>query len=85
MYQVVTDDEVNAQVAAMPDDLLAYYAQVLDLLEIAPWSSEPYTEAKPDGVMRRLQFGSTGRTAQAVFLILDREQRVEIVRVVWLH
>lgn len=48
MYQVVTDDEVNARVAAMPDDLLAHYAQVLDLLEIAPWSSEPYTDAKPD-------------------------------------
>ena len=85
MYQVVTDDEVNAQVAAMPDDLLAHYAQVLDLLELAPWSSEPYTDAKPDGVMRRLSFGPPGLTAQAIFLILDRDQRVEIVRVVWLH
>lgn len=85
MYHVVTDDEVNAQVAAMPDDLLAHYAQVLDLLELAPWSSEPYTDAKPDGVMRRLPFGPPGRTAQAIFLILDRDLRVEIVRVVWLH
>ena len=41
MYQVVTDDEVNAQVEALPDELLPYYAQVLDLLELAPWNSQP--------------------------------------------
>ncbi|MBW0106073.1 hypothetical protein [Pseudonocardia sp. KRD291] len=85
MYQVVTDGEVNAQVNALPDGLLPHYAQVLDLLELAPWSSEPYTDAKPDGVMRRLAFGPPGYTAQAIFLILEREQRVEVLRVLWLH
>lgn len=81
MYQVVTDDEVDA----LPDGLLSYYAQVLDLLELAPRSSEPYTGAKPDGVTRCVVFGPPGHTAQAIFLILDREQCVEIVRVLWMH
>lgn len=85
MYEVVTDDEVNDQVAALPDELVSYYAQVLDLLELAPWGSDPYNDAKPDGSMRRLQFGPSGGQGQAIFLILERERRVEIVRVVWLH
>jgi hypothetical protein len=85
MYQVVTDDEVNAQVEALSDELLTYHAQVLDLLEIARWNSEPYNDAKPDGVMRSLRFGPLGRTGEVIFLVLEPEQRVEIVRVHWIH
>ena len=85
MYRVVTDDEVDQQVEALPDELLPYYLQVLDLLELTPWHSEPYNEARPDASMRTLVFGPRGRTAQAIFLILEREHRVEILRVVWLH
>ena len=85
MYQVVTDHEVSGQVAALPDELLPYYAQVLDLLELTPWHSEPYNEARPDAGMRRVLFGPHGRAAEAIFLVMEREQRVEIVRIVWLH
>jgi hypothetical protein len=85
MYRVVTDDEVNAQVEALPDELLPHYAQLLDLLELAPWHSRPYNGAKPDGVMRSMLFGPSGRAAEAVFLVLEDDQRVEIVRIVWIH
>jgi hypothetical protein len=85
MYRVATDDEVNAQVAALPDELLPYYAQVLDLPELVPWNSRPYSASKPDGVMRKLLFGPPGRMAEAIFLILERDRRVEIVRIVWIH
>jgi hypothetical protein len=85
MYRIGTDDEVNAQVEALPDELLPYYAQLLDLLELAPWHSEPYSNAKPDGVMRKMMFGPPGRMAEAIFLVLERDRRVEIVRVVWIH
>lgn len=61
MYRVVPDDELNAQVEALPNELLDYYAQLLDLLELTPWISEPYNDAKPDGGMRRL--GSARPTA----------------------
>jgi len=43
MYRVVTDHEATDQVAALPDALLPYFAQVLDLLELAPWSGSPTT------------------------------------------
>ncbi|MDN5856866.1 MAG: hypothetical protein L0K86_29320 [Actinomycetia bacterium] len=42
MYEVVTDDEVARQIRALPDELLPHYLQVLDLLELTPWSGEPY-------------------------------------------
>jgi hypothetical protein len=85
MYQVVTDDEVNAQVEALPDELLPYYAQALDLLEFAPWNSRPYNAAKPDGVMRTLHIGPKDRSAEVIFLVLEPDRRVEIVRVHWIH
>jgi hypothetical protein len=85
MYRVVTDTEVNAQVAALPDALLPYFAQVLDLLEIAPWAGEPYNEAKPDGVMRKLLFGPPGRrNGEVVYLVLEHAQIVELLRVHWI-
>lgn len=85
MYQVVTDEEANARVEALPDELLPYYAQALDLLELAPWTSRPYSQAKPDGVMRTLRFGPGGRSGEVILLLLEAERRVEIVRVYWLH
>lgn len=85
MYRVFTDDEVNAQVEALPDDMLPYYGQLLDLLELVPWQSEPYNSAKPDGVMRKVLFGPSDRKAEAIFLVLELDQRVEIVRIVWIY
>ncbi|MGH3770561.1 MAG: hypothetical protein ACRDRW_04050 [Pseudonocardiaceae bacterium] len=82
MYEVVTDDEVAQQVAALPDELLPYYAQVLDVLELAPWNGEPYNNAKPDGVMRKLLFGPGGQ-AEAIYLVLEHDHRVELLRVHW--
>jgi hypothetical protein len=32
-----------------------------------------------------MMFGPPGRMAEAIFLVLERDQRVEIVRVVWIH
>src|SRR4051794_15270979 len=48
------------QVAALPVELLPYYAQVLDLLELSPWTGEPYHPGKPAAPMRHLPFGPGG-------------------------
>jgi hypothetical protein len=85
MYRVVTDDDVSAQIAALPDALLPYFAEVLDLLELAPWNGEPYNDAKVDGVMRKLLFGPPGeRTAEVIYLVLEHDMRVELLRVHWI-
>lgn len=84
VYEVVTDDEVAGQVGALPDELLPYYLQVLDLLELTPWNGEPYNDAKPDGAMRKLLFDPGGR-AEVIYLVLDHDRRVELLRLHWVN
>jgi hypothetical protein len=46
MYRIVTHEEVVEQTSALPDHLLSYYLHVLDVLELAPWSGEPYNRGR---------------------------------------
>ena len=85
MYRITTDSEVEAQVDAMPADLLPYFAGLLDVLELVPCNSNPYNRALPEGIMRKLLFGPAGRTAEAIFLIVEDQQRVDILRITWIH
>lgn len=83
MYRIVTHEEVVAQTSALPDHLLRYYLQVLDVLELVPWSGEPYNAAYPDGAMRKLLFGPEG-AGEVIYLILEHDQSVELLRVHWI-
>ncbi|MGH3548628.1 MAG: hypothetical protein ACRDQU_11075 [Pseudonocardiaceae bacterium] len=38
MYRVITDSAALDQVAALPTGALPFYAEVLDVLELAPWN-----------------------------------------------
>jgi hypothetical protein len=44
----------------LPVEALADYAQVLDVLEVAPWNGEPQNVANPEGAVRRWHFGPNG-------------------------
>jgi hypothetical protein len=85
MYRITTDNEVEAQVEAMPAELLPHLAQLLDVLEVVPWNSAPYNDARPDGTMRTVLFGPAGHAAEAVFLIVEDQQRVDILRITWIQ
>jgi hypothetical protein len=82
MYRIVTHDEVVAQTSALPDHCFSYL-QVLAVLELVPWNGEPYSEAKPDGAMRKLLFGPDG-AGEVIYLILEYDRRVELLRVHWI-
>lgn len=58
MYRIVPDPEVLEQVAALPDETLAAYAELLDVLQLTPWNGLPQHEANPDGAVRRWTFGA---------------------------
>ena len=85
MYRIDVDDEVHDQVAALSAALIPHFLQLLDVLELVPWNSEPYNDAKPDGSMRTLVFGPPELPAQVVFLIVEDLQRVDLLRVTWLE
>lgn len=43
MYRVTIDDQVLEQVAALPIEALASYAELLVVLETVPWNGVPFT------------------------------------------
>jgi hypothetical protein len=83
VYRIVTDSTVLDQLAALPTGALPYYAEVLDVLELAPWNGRPYNEDKPDVPMRELVFGATGE-GTVTYLILEQQREVHVLLVQWI-
>ncbi|MGH3695353.1 MAG: hypothetical protein ACRDRX_15425 [Pseudonocardiaceae bacterium] len=80
MYRVETDPDAAEQIAALPDDALADYAQSLVVLELVPWNGAPLRKDNPDGAVRTLPFGRAG---MVTYLILERQHRVDVLKVLW--
>ena len=57
MYDIIPDDAVSAQVAALPIEALASFAEVLATLQVAPWHGQAQHEDNPGGAVRRWSFG----------------------------
>lgn len=82
MYRIITDSVALDQVAVLPTEALGRYAEVLDVLELAPWNGRPYNKEKPDLPMRELVFGTHGEGA-VTYLVLEREREVHVLVVQW--
>ncbi len=82
-YRIVPEETTLAQVAALPAEALAGYAQVLDVLEVAPWNGEPQHIGNPDGAVRRWHFGPDG-AGQVLYLIVEELPEVHVLLVQWL-
>jgi hypothetical protein len=85
VYVVDTDAEVDEQVDALPAEALPYYAELMAMLAVSPWSGEIYNKNRPDSTanMRTHDFGAHGE-GFVTYLILEKERRVSVLRVVWL-
>ncbi len=83
MYEIETYEEVLDQLAELPREALLGHAEVLGVLKLAPWSGEPYNPAKPASAMRRFVFGRDG-LGVVIYLVLEIDRRVDVVRVHWL-
>ncbi|MCA1675585.1 MAG: hypothetical protein LC799_26535 [Actinobacteria bacterium] len=81
MYEVHVHDEAQATVDVLPADAVAGYFEVLDLLSMDPWRGDPYRRDNPDGNIRTLPFAGSGFVT---CMILDREQEVHLIEVLWL-
>ncbi len=78
MYRIVPNPATIAQVAALPDDALDAYAEVLEVLRLTPWNGQPQHEGNPDGAVRRWTFGA-GLAGQVVHLITDERREVHLL------
>ena len=83
MYRVTTYGEAVEQITALPDEALKGYAEVLGVLELAPWSGQPQHEGNPEEAVRRWLFGP-GEAGQVVYLILEDRHEVHVLLVQWI-
>ena len=82
MYSVETEAEAVSEIAALPTEALPAYAELITLLEVAPWSGDPYNLQRPDTNMRAHTFG-VGAHDPAIYLVLEADRRVVFLRVLW--
>jgi hypothetical protein len=82
MYSVETEIDALGEVAALPAEALASYAELMTLLEVAPWSGDSYNSQRPDANMRTHTFGD-GAHGLAIYLVLEADRRVVVLRVLW--
>lgn len=82
MYRIVPDAAVSEQVAALPSEALAVFAEVLEVLQLTPWNGQPQHPANPDAPVRRWPFGA-GQAGQVVYLILEAQREVHLLLVQW--
>lgn len=59
------------------------YAELMSLLELAPWSGDPCNLERPDANMRTHTFADEGR-GLVIYVVLEAERRVVILRVLWI-
>jgi hypothetical protein len=80
VYRVTSDHQVLEQVAALPLEALASYAELLVLLETVPWNGDPVHKDNPAGAVRTHAFGRGGLVT---YLILEDQRRVDVLIVQW--
>lgn len=66
----------------MPADAALVYAETLAVIRLVPWNGDPLSKANPDGAVRIMTFGPDGR-GMVMYLILEREQQVDVISVTW--
>ena len=84
MYRIRTDPLAREQIAALPDEALEPYAQVLGVLELVPWNSHAHNEGNPKGALRQLIFGLRNQGV-AIYLVLDDQLLVDVLEVLWIE
>ena len=57
MYEVRTDEIVDAQLAELPAELVTSYLEVRATLEVAPWSGDSMRVSNPRANIYSLSFG----------------------------
>jgi hypothetical protein len=67
VYSVESEQFALEQIAALPAGALPFYAELITLLETAPWSGETYNMQRPSR-MARLTDEDSGNTHRNSYL-----------------
>jgi hypothetical protein len=83
VYVVRSSDEVDEQIAQLPADAAARFAELRVALELNPWAGDPYVRDNPRGAMRSWAFESGSGDGLVSYLILERDLVVDLLSVIW--
>ena len=82
MYSVEWERHALDQLPALPSEAFSFFAELVTVLEVAPWSGDAYDRQRPDANMRAHAFGEDGE-GLVIYVILDDQRRVVVLRVLW--
>ena len=82
MYSVEWEQDAVSQLAALPSEALPFFAELVTVLQVEPWSGDAYDRQRADANMRTHAFGNHG-DGLVIYLILDDQRRVVVLRVLW--
>ena len=80
MYAVRSSDEVDEQIAQLPYNGAARFAELRAALELDPWSGEPYIRADPHSAMRTHTLAAASGDGFVVCMVLERDRLVTSCR-----
>lgn len=81
MYQVGSDETSQEQLDALPPEGQRAWRELRATLELVPWNGRPANPEVPDGIQTWV-FGEHGQGI-LYYLVLEDQQRVEILAVRW--
>jgi hypothetical protein len=75
VYSVEWERHALDQLAGLPAEAFPFFAELLAVLQVAPWSGDAYDRQRPDANMRAHAFGKHGE-GLAIYVILDEQRRI---------
>jgi hypothetical protein len=81
-YALDIDPDASAQMRALPYTAALALAEAMTVLRLTPWNGAPINENNPTGAVRQLVFGPAGE-GLLTYLILDDQDRVDVLRLAW--
>lgn len=79
MYEIRPHPDAVEQIAALPGDARASYEDAVKVMSLVPWNGRPINPRNPDGAVRLLVFPG----GMVTYLILEDQQRVDVLTVHW--
>ncbi len=83
MYAIEPYPDVEEQIAALPETASAGYREAVEVLRLVPWNGQSLNKNNPDAEVRQLVFGPDGK-GLVTYLILEDQQRVDVLQVTWM-
>lgn len=82
MYRITIDPDAMEQMDALAFTAALGYAEALGVMKLVPWRGPSLNGANPEGQVRQLIFGPGGY-GTVTYLILEDQQRVDVLLVQW--